>query len=143
MGRSSFISCSPFSGRAKRQTGFALCLRFKSPKAASNLQFERPWDHLVPAKSVRKLTARVGVSKKFLGRSAQMHRENLTVVECAVLSAVTQVARQSAEDSGPLQHLPASADDVACLLSLASRDQTDNHRDDQQGDYADHDIEWF
>src|SRR5439155_20796249 len=52
--------------RAERQTGFALCQRFKSPTAASNLQFERPWDRLVPAKSVRKLTARVSVSKKFL-----------------------------------------------------------------------------
>jgi hypothetical protein len=31
------------------------------------LQFERPWDRFVPAKSVRKLTARVGVSKKCLG----------------------------------------------------------------------------
>jgi hypothetical protein len=31
------------------------------------LQFERPWDRLVPAKSVRKLTARTVVSKKFLG----------------------------------------------------------------------------
>ena len=51
----------------ERQTGFALCQRFKSPKAASNLQFERPWDRLVPAKSVRKLTARIIVSKKFLG----------------------------------------------------------------------------
>ena len=51
----------------ERQTGFAFCQRFKSPKAASNLQFERPWDRLVPAKSVRKLTARTVVSKKFLG----------------------------------------------------------------------------
>jgi hypothetical protein len=51
--------------RAERQTGFALCQRFKSPKAASNLQFERPWDRLVPAKSARKLTARIIVSKKF------------------------------------------------------------------------------
>jgi len=51
--------------RAERQTGFALCQRFKSPKAASNLQFERPWDRLVPAKSARKLTAPIVVSKKF------------------------------------------------------------------------------
>ncbi|PYJ26116.1 MAG: hypothetical protein DME91_00375 [Verrucomicrobia bacterium] len=40
--------------------------RFKSPKAASNLQFERPWDPLVPAKSVKKLTVRLAVSKEFL-----------------------------------------------------------------------------
>jgi hypothetical protein len=30
------------------------------------LQFERPWDRFVPAKSVRKLTALIVVSKKFL-----------------------------------------------------------------------------
>ncbi|PYL80206.1 MAG: hypothetical protein DMF21_09750 [Verrucomicrobia bacterium] len=54
--------------QAERQTGFALYQRLKSPKAASNLQFERPWDHLVPAKSVRKLTARIAVSKEFLRR---------------------------------------------------------------------------
>src|SRR5437660_2544445 len=40
----------------------------KVPKPRQTLQFERPWDHLVPAKSVRKLTARSGVSKKFLLR---------------------------------------------------------------------------
>src|SRR5437016_2617710 len=56
--------------RAERQTGFALYQRFKSPKAASNLRFERPWDRLVPAKSVRKLTAPTVVSKKFLDRTA-------------------------------------------------------------------------
>src|SRR5438874_9180906 len=38
----------------------------KVPKPRQILQFERPWDHFVPAKSVRKLTARVGVSKKFV-----------------------------------------------------------------------------
>ncbi|PYK76412.1 MAG: hypothetical protein DME39_01445 [Verrucomicrobia bacterium] len=54
--------------QAERQTGFALYQRLKSPKAASNLQFERPWDHLVPAKSVRKLTAATVVSKKFWRR---------------------------------------------------------------------------
>jgi len=51
--------------RAERQTGFAFCQRFKSPRAASNLQFERPWDRLVPAKSARKLIALNVVSKKF------------------------------------------------------------------------------
>src|SRR5437660_3772428 len=40
----------------------------KVPKPRQTLQFERPWDHFVPAKSVRKLTARPWVSKKFLLR---------------------------------------------------------------------------
>src|SRR5207248_10793375 len=44
------------------QTGFALARDAKVPKPP----FERPWDRLVPAKSVRKLTARSGLSKKFL-----------------------------------------------------------------------------
>src|SRR5207245_10262916 len=50
----------------ERHTRFSSCQRFKSPRAASNFQFERPWDRLVPAKSVRKLTALIVVSKKFL-----------------------------------------------------------------------------
>src|SRR5438874_3636804 len=40
----------------------------KVPKPRQTLQFERPWDHFVPARSVRKLTARPWVSKKFLLR---------------------------------------------------------------------------
>src|SRR5207248_9182794 len=56
----------PLRGGVERRTGFTLCQRGKSPIAASNLQFERPWDRFVPAKSVRKLTARAGVSKKFV-----------------------------------------------------------------------------
>src|SRR5438034_10003397 len=40
----------------------------KVPKPRQTLQFERPWDHFVPAKSVRKLTARSWVSKRFLLR---------------------------------------------------------------------------
>src|SRR5438552_17479268 len=112
MGRSSFISCSPFSGRAKRQTGFALCLRFKSPKAASNLQFERPWDHFVPAKSVRKLTAATVVSKRFslCDRRA---------VVCVVLSAFdSKRARADPLRQDVTASLP-SADYVTLLLCFA------------------------
>src|SRR2546423_1643821 len=39
--------------------------RTKSPKAASNLPFERPWDHFVPAKSTGKLALPPWLSKKF------------------------------------------------------------------------------
>src|SRR5947208_15232570 len=64
----------PLHSEAERRTGFTFRQRDKSPKAASNLQFERPWDRFVPAKSVRKLTARVGVSKKFVTVETS-HRE--------------------------------------------------------------------
>src|SRR5437667_2502744 len=87
--------------QAERQTGFALRQRLKSPKAASNLQFERPWDRLVPAKSARKLTAPMGMSKKFW-RCADTLVGTQGTVECAVLSA-SEAANQeckSAEDSG-------------------------------------------
>ena len=64
---SSRSSASALRGIAERQTGFTFCQRVKSPKAASNLQFERPWDRLVPAKSVRNANRAHRVSKKFLG----------------------------------------------------------------------------
>jgi hypothetical protein len=68
-----FASPAPFAA-SRAANRFALCQRFKSPKAASNLQFERPWDRLVPAKSVRKLIAAKGVSKKFLLLNAAKSR---------------------------------------------------------------------
>jgi len=94
MGCSSLASPAPLR-QPERQTGLAFCQRFKSPKAASNLQFERPWDRLVPAKSVRKLTARTVVSKKFLDISCLSR----TPVHCTILTRMIGAEEiKSAED---------------------------------------------
>src|SRR6266480_536501 len=99
--------------QSERQTGFAPCQRFKSPKAASNLQFERPWDRLVPAKSARKLTAPMVVSKKFW-LATRSYR-----VRCPQRMEPRRGEPKSAEDSG---HYSAhvSADSAASLFRFSS-----------------------
>src|SRR5437879_10590151 len=91
--------------QSERQTGFAPCQRFKSPKAASNLQFERPWDRLVPAKSARKLTAPMVVSKKFW-LAARADGNAMRAVEGAVLSASEAATRKGKSAEQPTLHHP-------------------------------------
>src|SRR5206468_10048208 len=107
----------------------ASCQRFKSPRAASNLQFERPWDRFVPAKSVRKLIAPIIVSKKFLS-----YRRRKDCVQYSSLSSAQQAARtkgNSVEDSGH-HSIRASANDIACFFSLPTCEKPHDHRDDDE-----------
>jgi hypothetical protein len=70
MGRSSSSRSSPCSplGGAHGEPVLLPARELKVPEPSQTLQFERPWDRLVLAKSVRKLSARSGVSKKFWGQ---------------------------------------------------------------------------
>src|SRR6266568_5104338 len=78
MGRSSSIDARRVLVFERTANRFLLLTREpKVPKPRQTLQFERPWDRPVLAKSIRKLTAHFWVSKRFLLRKAYRIRRLL------------------------------------------------------------------
>jgi hypothetical protein len=111
----------------------------KVPKPRQNLQFERPWDRLVPAKSVRKLTALIVLSKKFLVSNGAFRKG---AVECAVLSvsgpiAATTTPLRTADTTAPENSL----DSAAGLFGFSSRKQSHDDSDDNENCDRNADIE--
>src|SRR5262252_5252131 len=87
-----------------------------------------------PAKSVRKLTTRTVVSKKFWVAKRGVLSRALSQRMCSVSIDI------SAEDSGLYGSL-TSTNSMAGFLSFSARKQTHEHSDDEQRDDANSDIQ--